>query len=552
MQQKGLNLILYLIVFLWSGLSYAKYNDCDDYFSDPSSLEEDMEAVYDHEYEVLYGKKNKDVRPDRRVRLNNLGQIIQELIDIYNTKYFDSLNQNESMSYLPHGQYISYEDIQTVMKKTDYMLKGFCEHILLGEDELDEYELLQKDPTHKDMRIQRHRLEMNPNITMIIVFAILKKIGSYPQLWSAYIEDEGEIYDVISYFNPKVKYSKNTITFDDPRMQKYLPQSLKKRLVSSVLLYYSQEFKNDPKYHTSELVRIGDEVVSVEDLLNLDIEKKKIQYQIRSSGISRMKRIYAQESSSREVFDNVDTNYILKTIRRMKTFTKASVWNPHIQEQDISFLFKFFRYSVHYTDFMKEVDQIFVGENKKFIKAMVEKSDFFDLDQMYYIGQNEFSIGQIFQILAANKNNSWSPNAIMNMFLSLYGGGLGVDRIRLAVNLEMLFQHKYGGRFIKSIKEGMNILKVDDAVDILDLNKAILDSLSDETTLQVLSSKEGLFIEDDSIESFNRTLKESIKEKKGNDEIIYEDFDEDEFDLDFDEEGLIFEEEEYIVDEDFE
>ena len=510
MLKRGLSLGIYIFIFLFTKTSFAKNLDCDDLFSDSSLIQEDIDQMYDKEYEKLYPKKDRGIgRDGKKVKINNIGSILLEIADVYDTMYFDEIKQ-DSNSYMFHGKDISYAEIMSLIGRLEQTLEGFADHIFLGEDELDEYEILQKDPLYKDERIKQHRLEMNPDVTMIVVFAVLKQISHSSTLWQAYIEDEGQVYDIRSFLDPSRTFPKNTINFKHPLFFKYVPYSIHKKLVSSILLYFSLKFRNDPKYHTTELLQVGEEIFTTKELMDLDIEKKKIRYDIRSRNKKRIQEGFrAVHSYGQEIRDVVDANLMLERIKKMEVFNNALKFNPHLIEQDLAFLFKFFKYSGYEVEFEREVDKIFNGRDKKFIEYMINTSDILDLDQMYYIGSWGFSLGQILDILGESRDRELNPQKILNLFLTLYGDGVRVDRIRLAVNMAMYFQQRFKNNFVSSIKRGLHTHTMDYNCDIYDLNKLILNTLSQESTVSKLSQKNGIFIDGENLGDLERSVKET-------------------------------------------
>ena len=528
MFQKELKLILCVfILILLCDPGYTKPLDCSDMFSD--SDDEETEGMYDFEYDKLLGRnkvKNKLVT-QQGVRLNDIGIVLELIADMFDTMYFDTIEQT-SGTYMYHGSDVKYRDIKMILSKIDSAMESFCEHIMLGEDELDEFEALQKDPENKDSRIQKHRIEMNPDIVMIIVFGILKQITPSPsRLWQAYLEEGDKTYEVRSYLDPYRSFPENVINFSNPIFSKYLPISLQKRVISSVLLYYSLKFSSNPKYHTTELIQVGDEICSVEELKNLDFEKKKKRYVIRANSKNSLKQGYLSQVSLDNIEEHVESNYIFERIQSMETFRRAVTFHPYLKDQDLLFVFKFFKYSIYSQDFIKELSNTFPSGDVSFIEYMVQKSDILDMYQIYYIGQYAFSIDQILKIFATTEDSSLTPDAIMSMLLNLYGGGMNVDKIRMAVNLEMLFHHKYNGTFSRTIKKHLRSGKFEYTYDVEDLNQIILKGIENNAIRQSLEKEKGLFIDGENIEQFGKAVEKARYENEvyfnqtGEDDLIF-------------------------------
>ena len=482
-------------------------NDCSDFFSfdeDNFLGIQELDRKYDLEYEKHFketrvSKRRERIRKERKkiaesrawpemnpkdelpqfgdIRINNMGIILQQIADVYESMYFDKLEGRTSSSYLFHGKEVSYELIHTVLARVDERMRSFCEYVFFDEEVLDDFEVLVKNEKTKEARLAKHRLSMIPDVSVLMMFSILRYIWSGIQIWRAYIKDEGKLYMVKPYIRDRT--STNHIGFNDPRFLKYVPFSVQKRLVGSILLYYSLEFKDKAGYSVDKKIYLENKIVTVKELMDFEFKEKEKKHRTR---VVNMTKIYKSLESvadeikdTQKIFEKVINNQLLLKIQSTDVFQRVVKQYPFLMEQDLLFIVKFFKHSIYSQKFIKEIQEKLLKDESVFIEQLTKQADILDLDQMFYVGQYGFSIGNILDLLMSNhKEEDLSASKIMHMFLNLFGGGLNIDRLRLAVNIETLMHYHNIKGFSKALRKDRQFVGLGDYYDELDLIKTIL------------------------------------------------------------------------------
>lgn len=483
------------------------FNDCSEVFSfdeDNYLGVQELDRKYDLEYEKNFEDKRvtrrkERIRKERKkivqsrawegmssqdelpqfgdIRINNMGIILQQIADIYESMYFDKLEGNTSSSYLFHGKEVSYELIKSVLARVDELMRNFCEFVFFDDENLDDFESLMKNEETKQARIEQHRIKMIPDVSVLMMFSVLKHIWSGIQIWRAYIKDEGKLYMVKPYLPAKTL--RNHIGFDDPRFLKYVPFSVQKRLVGSILLYYSLEFKDKAGYSLDRKIRLVDKIVTAKELMDFEYEEKLNAHRTRMSNMKKiydsLARVSDEILDTQKVLEKVINNQLLLKIQSTDIFKRVVDQAPFLMDQDLIFTVKFFKHSIYAQRFIKEIQETFLEDESVFIEQLTKQADILDLDQMFYVGQYGFSIGNILDLLMRNhKEENLSASKIMQMFLNLFGSGINVDRLRLAVNIETLMHYHNIKGFSKALRKDKQFTGSFSYYDESDLIKTIL------------------------------------------------------------------------------